>query len=94
MDQNLTSIIKVALISSTVLVSMVIYAIAERRKSRPKPDNRLLDISDRLSRIEQAVDTIAIEVERVSEAQRFTSRLLAERAEVPARPTAKQITPH
>lgn len=33
---------------------------------------------ERLSRIEQAVDAIAIEVERISEAQRFTTRLLAE----------------
>jgi len=34
----------------------------------------------RLERIEQAVDAIAIEVERVSEGQRFVTRLLSERA--------------
>ncbi len=33
----------------------------------------------RLERIEQAVEAIAIEVERVSEGQRFTTRLLTER---------------
>jgi hypothetical protein len=33
----------------------------------------------RLERIEQAVDTIAIEVERISEGQRFVTRLMAER---------------
>jgi hypothetical protein len=33
----------------------------------------------RLERIEQAVDAIAIEVERVSEGQRFVTRLLSER---------------
>jgi hypothetical protein len=33
----------------------------------------------RLERIEQAVDAIAIEMERVSEGQRFTTKLLAER---------------
>jgi hypothetical protein len=40
---------------------------------------------ERLSRIEQAVDAIAIEVERISEAQRFTTKLLAEKngAKVP-----------
>jgi hypothetical protein len=37
------------------------------------------DVQDRMSRIEQAVDAIAIEVERMSEGQRFTTRLLAER---------------
>lgn len=35
---------------------------------------------ERLERIEQAVDAIALEMERVSEGQRFTTRLLAERA--------------
>jgi hypothetical protein len=33
----------------------------------------------RLARIEQAVDAIALEVERMSEGQRFTTRLLADR---------------
>lgn len=35
--------------------------------------------SARLERIEHAVDAIAIEIERISEAQRFTTRLLNER---------------
>ena len=34
----------------------------------------------RLSRLEQAVDAIAVEVERISEGQRFTTRLLSEQA--------------
>ena len=33
----------------------------------------------RLARLEQAVDSIAVEVERISEGQRFTTRLLTER---------------
>ncbi|MDB4898384.1 MAG: hypothetical protein JWN53_192 [Gemmatimonadetes bacterium] len=37
-------------------------------------------IEQRLERIEQAVDAIAVEMERVSEGQRFTTKLLAERA--------------
>ena len=32
----------------------------------------------RLARIEQAVEAMAVEVERISEGQRFTTRLLAE----------------
>ncbi len=35
----------------------------------------------RLQRIETAVDSIAIEVERISEGQRFTTKLLAEKAD-------------
>ena len=38
---------------------------------------------ERLARIEAAVESIAIEVERISEAQRFTTKLLAERASSP-----------
>ena len=37
------------------------------------------DSSQRLERIEQGMDAIAIEVERVSEGQRFVTRLLSER---------------
>jgi hypothetical protein len=37
--------------------------------------------SDRLARLESAVDAIAIEMERVSEGQRFVTKLLAEKPE-------------
>lgn len=40
----------------------------------------------RLARIEAAIETVAIEVERISEAQRFTTRLLTERAAIAAVP--------
>lgn len=38
-------------------------------------------LSERLEHMEQALDAISIEVERISEGQRFTTRLLSERAE-------------
>ena len=55
--------------------------------------------SQRLERIEQIVETMAIEVERISEAQRFTTKLLAERRpdELPtprAREAERVTTPH
>ena len=43
---------------------------------------RLDQIAERLSRLENAVDATALEVERISEGQRFTTKLLAERAGV------------
>jgi len=57
-----------------------------RGKQLPSPDllHRLDEIADRMNRIETAVDATAIEVERISEGQRFTTRLLAERAGAPA----------
>jgi hypothetical protein len=51
----------------------------------------------RLAQLMDAVDAIALEVERISEAQRFTARLLAERHAPPA-PVGRRdpgaITPH
>ena len=35
----------------------------------------------RLERIEHAVDAIAVEIERISEGQRFTTKLLSERVQ-------------
>jgi hypothetical protein len=43
---------------------------------------------DRFARLENAVDAIAIEVERMSEAQRFSAKLMSER--LPASPPDKQ----
>jgi hypothetical protein len=42
------------------------------------------DVVARLERIENAVESIAIEVERISEGQRFAAKLLAERAAEPS----------
>ena len=41
------------------------------------------DVSARLERMEQAIDSIAVEVERISEGQRFTTKLLSERTTAP-----------
>ena len=48
-----------------------------KRTTRTLPPPRV--DNDRLQRIEEAVDTIALEIERMSEAQRFTAKLLLER---------------
>ncbi|MDX2183932.1 MAG: hypothetical protein SFW08_08110 [Gemmatimonadaceae bacterium] len=45
--------------------------------ARPAP---LTD--DRIARIEQAVDAMALELERISEGQRFVTKLLAEQQSV------------
>jgi hypothetical protein len=46
----------------------------------PRQDPRTLD---RMERLEQAVDAVAIEIERVGEAQRFQGRMLAEAQIIP-----------
>lgn len=53
-----------------------------RRFFDPKPTlppvQLSTDATARLERIEQAVEAVAIEVERIAEAQRFSAKLLAE----------------
>jgi hypothetical protein len=39
-----------------------------------------LDTTARLERIEQAIDAMSIEVERIAEGQRFVTRLMSDRA--------------
>ena len=55
----------------------------DRRAKGPTPA-ALLHIDERLAHMERAIDAVAIEVERISEGQRFTTKLLAERNESPA----------
>jgi hypothetical protein len=57
----------------------IIRSLSRRFLERPPAQPGLPpDVLMRLERIEQAVDSIAIEVERVSEGQRYTTRLLSE----------------
>ena len=56
-------------------------------------------LETRLARIEEAVDTIAVEIERMGEGQRFVAKLLSERSaqlpEAPKSSTAGRVTtPH
>ncbi|HEY4734924.1 MAG TPA: hypothetical protein VIH53_10295 [Gemmatimonadaceae bacterium] len=61
-----------------VLGFPIVRLITKWLEPRPVPPRELGAISDRLGRIEAAVDAIAIEVERISESQRFTARLQSE----------------
>jgi hypothetical protein len=64
------------------------YRSMELKKSRDAADQ---DAEDRLRRLENAVDAIAIEVERIGEQQRFGAAK-AQQAHLPR--TERQNTPH
>jgi hypothetical protein len=64
-------------------------AYAKRMESGATTPQVPADVSARLERMEQAIDSIAVEVERISEGQRFTTKLLAERVA----PAAPEIAP-
>ena len=63
-----------------------------RRGSLPRHVPQSPENAQRLERMEQAIDSIAIEIERVSEGQRFVTRLMSDRQNAlsagaePARP--------
>ncbi|HEX6807165.1 MAG TPA: hypothetical protein VF118_04215 [Gemmatimonadaceae bacterium] len=66
-----------------------------KRPTSPAPDMTALEA--RLSRIEQIVESTAIEVERVTESQRFMVNVFSQRSAEPAplpRPGVRVTTPH
>jgi hypothetical protein len=65
-------------IVTIVLGFPIVRLITKWLEPRPVPPRELSTISDRLEKIEAAVDAIAVEVERISESQRFTARLQSE----------------
>jgi len=67
-------------ISGIVLYPLV-RALARRLEGSPSKKAPELPAANdpRLERMEQAIEAIAVEIERISEAQRFTTKLLSER---------------
>ena len=84
MDDNIAKVIIIGVIGLTVSISMIVMAVSRivaSRRRKDVPQSAVAQIEVRLERMEQAIDAMATEVERVAEGQRFTSRLLAERQE-------------
>ena len=52
--------------------------LRDERSRQTRPD-AFASLSERLDRIENAVETTALEVERIAESNRFMAKLLAER---------------
>jgi hypothetical protein len=95
MDSNLAEVIQTMVVAASFVIAFSIFMLTRKRASKADPQQTDLVLS-RLQRIEEAVDTIAIEVERISEGQRFTTKVLAEKgAEQPSsRLPSKLTTPH
>jgi hypothetical protein len=76
---ELIPIILFIMVGFTVVGLPIARAIAkkvERGADKPRVPS---EVSQRLERMEQALDAMAIEIERISEGQRFTTKLLSER---------------
>jgi hypothetical protein len=82
-----------------VIVRMLVHAPWPQFGGSRTSHDVVVD-NERMTRLEQAVESIALEVERISEGQRFTTKLLADRVQAeplrgvsPAEPI-RRTTPH
>jgi hypothetical protein len=69
-----------AFVTAIVLAVGVPLARAYSRRMDAQSRNPQIpsEVAARLERMEQAIDSVALEVERISEGQRFTTKLLSE----------------
>ena len=88
-DPFMVPITLFVVVGASIVLAPIARAYARRmdRSSAP-PSLGGSDVQDRLARMEQAIEAIAVEGERHSEGQRFTTRLLSERADDPQRAMA------
>ncbi|HET7551020.1 MAG TPA: hypothetical protein VFK04_07005 [Gemmatimonadaceae bacterium] len=76
----------VAVISSIAIVCVGSYASIKATnriwgKDKHATPRELDELRQRLEQLQQSMDSVAVEVERISEGQRFTTKLLAERSD-------------
>jgi hypothetical protein len=69
----------IAIICGTLISLVKLWTQRHRGDAGPM-QKQLQAIEERLTRMENAIESVAIETERISEAQRFTARVLTERA--------------
>ena len=63
------------------------------RSAQPQPSAPVDATRHQIAQLAQMVEAIAIEVERVSEGQRFTTRLLTDRTTIPSAGELRSRTP-
>jgi hypothetical protein len=70
-----------AMVTALALGVPLVRSYTKRKELEAQRVNDDPESIMRLVRIESAIETLAVEIERISEGQRFTTRLLAERPE-------------
>ena len=73
------AVVIVALVGSLTTIGVVAFRAIVKPKDSSVRLERMSD--EQLERLQQSIDAIAIEVERIAEAQRFSAKLLSETAE-------------
>lgn len=70
----------VGFFSTVIIVTIgvpLVRSYVRRKEAEPRQVSSISDA--RLARMESAIESMAIEIERISEGQRFVTKLLAER---------------
>ena len=87
MDPDVANFAVVAVVivgMAAALSGILVFLVrAMRTKSLPREQPNAFQFEQRFDQLQQSVDAIAVEVERIAEAQRFSAKLLAERSETP-----------
>jgi hypothetical protein len=85
MDPDVANFAVVAVIIVGLVGALSAITVAFVRGVQKKPIQRdqpnVLVFQERFDQLQQSVDAIAVEVERIAEAQRFSAKLLAQRSE-------------
>jgi hypothetical protein len=89
-----------AFLTTTIVFGTLWLRGRERRLRDSLEHARRVEHASEIQHLVHAVDSIAVEVERISEGQRFTTQILADRvlSDTPQQkrvsPTGRVITPH
>lgn len=79
------AVIVIGLVASLSAITVwLVRSLNKRPPARELPGMAVYD--QRFDQLQQSLDAIAVEVERIAEAQRFSAKLLSERNETPALP--------
>lgn len=90
MDPDIANFAVVAVIIVGMVGSLAAITVwlvrGVQKKAIPRGVPDVLQFEQHFAQLQQSVDAIAVEVERIAEAQRFSAKLLAQQAEAPALP--------
>jgi hypothetical protein len=80
-DDNTVGVIAIISVFGVFPFAIAYARLIWKRASDPRPRSATVDADtqQRLLHIQQSIDSIAIEVERLSEGQRFVTKVLAQR---------------
>ena len=85
-DDNVVGIVAIISIFVFSPIAIAFARMMWRRANNPPAQNPALsdDTAQRIVQMQQSIDAMALEIERISEGQRFVTKVLAERSREPA----------